>query len=91
MAEIQLMMKTFNELHSTWQRVTETVHEHDTQLERDRKLLAYWEGCLAANSANIVIMDCIYGLVFKSSLYLILHYQKLLFHALDLTKPAEPS
>jgi len=43
MTEIQLMMKTFKELHLTWQRVTETICEHDAQLERDRKLLAYWE------------------------------------------------
>jgi len=43
MAEIQLMMKTFDELHGTWKRVTETVREHDAQLEKDRKLLAYWE------------------------------------------------
>ena len=43
MAEIQLLMKTFDELHGTWKRVTETVREHDAQLEKDRKLLAYWE------------------------------------------------
>ena len=43
MAEIQLMIKTFDELHGTWKRVTETVQEHDAQLEKDRKLLAYWE------------------------------------------------
>ena len=43
MAEIQLMMKTFDDLESTWKRVTETVREHDAQLEKDMKLLAYWE------------------------------------------------
>ena len=37
------MMKTFDQLHGTWQRVTESVREHDAQLEKDRKLLAYWE------------------------------------------------
>lgn len=43
MAEIRLIMKTFDDLHSTWKRVAETVREHDAQLEKDRKLLAYWE------------------------------------------------
>lgn len=43
MAEIHLMMKTFDELQLTWKRVTETVQEHDAQLEKDRKLLAYLE------------------------------------------------
>jgi hypothetical protein len=43
MAEIQLMMKTFDDLYSTWKRMTETVREHDAQLQKDRKLLAYWE------------------------------------------------
>jgi hypothetical protein len=43
MAEIQLMMKTFDDLQSTWNRVTETVREHDAQLHKDKKLLAYWE------------------------------------------------
>jgi hypothetical protein len=36
-------MKTFAELQSTWKRVMETVREHDAQLEKDRKLLAYLE------------------------------------------------
>ena len=43
MAEIQLMMKTFDDLRWTFERVTDTVREHDAQLEKDRKLLAYWE------------------------------------------------
>lgn len=43
MAEIHLMMETFDELQSTWKRVTETVREHDAQLEKDRKLLVYLE------------------------------------------------
>jgi hypothetical protein len=43
MAEIQLIMRTFDDLQSTWKRVTETVREHDPQLEKDKKLLAYWE------------------------------------------------
>ena len=43
MAEIQAMMKMFDDLHSTWKSITETIREHDGHLERDRKLLAYWE------------------------------------------------
>jgi hypothetical protein len=43
MAELQLMVKIFDDLYSTWKRVTETIREHDGQLEKDKKLLAYWE------------------------------------------------
>jgi hypothetical protein len=43
MAEIQLMMKTFDNLQRSFKRVAKTVREHDAQLEKDRKLLAYWE------------------------------------------------
>jgi hypothetical protein len=43
MAEIQLMMKTFDDLQRSFKRVAETIREHDAQLEKDRKLLAYWE------------------------------------------------
>jgi hypothetical protein len=43
LAEIQLIMRTFDNLHSTWRRITETVRENDRQLERDKELLAYWE------------------------------------------------
>jgi hypothetical protein len=43
MAELQLMVKIFDDLYSTWKKVTEAVREHDGQLEKDKKLLAYWE------------------------------------------------
>jgi hypothetical protein len=43
MAEIQLMMKTFDKLQQSFKRVAKTIQEHDAQLEKDRKLLAYWE------------------------------------------------
>jgi hypothetical protein len=35
------MIKTFEDLQATWKRVMETVQEHDAQLEKNRKLLAY--------------------------------------------------
>ena len=43
MAKLHLIKKTYSDLHKTYQRIVETIWEHDTQLEQDSKDVAYWE------------------------------------------------
>jgi hypothetical protein len=42
MAELHLIEKTYGDLRKTYQRIVETIREHDTQLEQDSKYVAYW-------------------------------------------------
>jgi hypothetical protein len=42
MAELHLIQNTYNDLRKTYKRIVETILEHDTQLEQDSKVVAYW-------------------------------------------------
>lgn len=42
MAELHIIEKAYNDLRKSYQRVVETIREHDTQLEHDSKEVAYW-------------------------------------------------
>lgn len=43
MAELHLIQKTYDDLRKTYQRIVQTIREHDSQLERDAREVAYWE------------------------------------------------